>query len=234
MSIAAHPSWFEVALYLGDEFDPRLCNGQDDKVLEAFRSFESAEEFYAQTSIYIYHGLAYFLEGIKRPYYAHLLNATQEKDPYILDYGCGAGDDGLFFLHAGYRVAFADLPSRSLDFLHWRTSRHILEPNIYEIGRDKIKDNFDVIWCMDVLEHQFPEHQIEFLSNLTGLGDVVFVNLVNDPHADGALHHAVDIDSLTRYAEDHSVHCEHYDFFDGKVRLLIIVKNDVNHRLTND
>ena len=51
---------------------------------------------------------------------------------------------------------------------------------------------------MDVLEHLSPSlHAPLLLETLPRLGSRVFVNLVSDSHADGTVHHPVDIERLT-------------------------------------
>jgi 2-polyprenyl-3-methyl-5-hydroxy-6-metoxy-1,4-benzoquinol methylase len=197
------PAWKDAVAYLGKKFNPKLANWGDEKVTESFNAFPDSETFYRETDIYIYHGIGYFLSGVKRPYYARLFQLLGQKDAAIIDYGCGAGDDGLLFERMGYRVSFADIPSKAFEFLKWRVKRwdwaDTAMPNrIYTIGEDEIPRHH-IVWCMDVLEHIKPEKQFEFLDELARLGEVVFVNLVVDPIANDRLHYHVDVEAVIRH-----------------------------------
>ena len=208
-------------MFLGDKYNPNFCNGGDAKVLESFRQFNTSEQFYRETEIYCYHGRAFFLEGIKRPYYAQLLNMTINARPLtILDYGCGSGDDGIFFTQAGFYVGFADIPSRSLEFTRWKLRRKLLPLPIYELGVDEIDEHYSIVWCMDVLEHIQPEKHTDFIRELKRYGDVVMMNFVSDPKADGELHHPVDSPALTEFIRE-NYDCETMDYYDGRVRLAV-------------
>lgn len=215
-----HTNWLDVRDYLGERFDAQLCHGGDQKVLDEFARYATPAEFYAQTEIYIYHSVAYFLEGVKRPYYARLMAELPHGRPSLLDYGCGAGDDGLFFYAAGLRVAWADLPSRAFDFLAWRAPRRVNAGRAYLVGEPIPRH--DYVWCMDVLEHLEPERHRDFLEYLTCLGQRVFVNLVADPEArPGGLHNPVDVAGLTAWALARWPG-EYHDYYDGRVRLLLL------------
>jgi len=238
MSAMPNPAWLELSAYMGERFLPEWCNGNDEKVLEEFRRYDDPDEFYATTDIYCYQSVGYFLEGVKRPYYARLLDLIGGKQPSILDYGAGAGDDGLLFLRLGLPVSFADIPSRTFDFMRWRVLRWSRLPDAYadalpvyaigESGREIPKH--DIVWCMDVLEHLPPPEQGALLDRLYGLGNIVFCNLVVDPNADGALHYPVDYAALTEHAYALSGRrCVYRDYHErtavsgkrGRVRLLL-------------
>ena len=218
-----HPAWLELWEYFGADFKPEWCGGGDKKIMDEFARYPDAATFYRQTPVYCYHGPGYALEAVKRQYYAIFLQGAVG-DVSVLDYGCGAGDDGLLFLQMGYEVAFADFPSQSVNFLRWRLNRRGYRVPVYEVGIDHVPRH-EVVWCMDVLEHQPPERQAAFLSEVCGLAEkCAIINLVNDPKADGKLHYPVDFDALTGHA-DSLGDTGYYDFFEGRVRLLVIIKN---------
>ena len=110
-----HPAWLELWEYFGADFKPEWCGGGDQKIMDEFARYPDAATFYRQTPVYCYHGPGYALEAVKRPYYAIFLQGASG-DVSVLDYGCGAGDDGLLFIQMGYEVAFADFPSQSVNF----------------------------------------------------------------------------------------------------------------------
>lgn len=201
------PVWKDVVVYLGDKFDASLANWGDEKVQAAFDRCPDAETFYRDTDIYIYHGTGYFLSGVKRPYYARLLQLIGQNDLSILDYGCGAGDDGLLFERLGFRVSFADIPSHAFEFLKWRIARWDwrdtqMPDRIYTIGLDEIPRH-NLVWCMDVLEHIPTEKQFGFIDELARLGEVVMLNIVLDPKADDRLHYHMDAEAITEYIQSH-------------------------------
>ncbi len=218
--ILTHPYWLELREYLGADFDPDLCNGKDDKVIADFSRYATPEEFYRETSIYLYHSIGYFFEGLKRPYYGMLFNATANRHVSILDYGCGPGLDGVLFAMAGYSVSFADVPSKSLEYLKWRLHRRGYPVDVYTIGEDDDIPCHHIVWCMDVLEHMLPDKQTALLDRLSALGNTVMVNLVNDAEADGRVHHSVDVAELTEYVAG-KWNYRKYDFYDNRVRLLV-------------
>jgi len=216
----ANPIWQEVAGFLRSSFRPDLCHGMDSKVREAFEAYPDPATFYRETDIYCYHGPAYFLEGIKRPYYAMLLLETANQDCSILDYGCGAGDDGLLFSQLGYNVSMADVESKSLAFALWRAQRRGHWVGMYTLNVNWVIPQHTIVWCMDVLEHLPPEQHLGLLNHLSTLGKRVFINLVSDPHADGRLHYPVDVPTLTDHVRSFPFfHAT--DFYEGRVRILV-------------
>lgn len=216
----ANPIWQEVAAFTGPRFRPEWCHGSDKKVLAEFPLYADADTFYRETDVYLYHGPAFFVEGIKRPYYAVLLSMLANLDAAVLDYGCGTGDDGLLLAGLGFNVALADVPSRSLEFARWRALRrgHFLD--VYEIGRDAIPVH-DIVWCCDVLEHLPPAAQPGLIDTLLSLAPMTFVSLVSDPDADGRVHHPVDAKALTKYAASRRPVWS-ATFYEGRTRLLVI------------
>ena len=64
----------------------------------------------------------------------------------ILDYGCGVGDYGMYFLRKGYRVEFYDIDDTMMHFVNYRLQRESLIP-----GSDKPR--YDLIIFGEVLEH---------------------------------------------------------------------------------
>lgn len=199
-----HPLWVELACYLGKNFRGDWCGSEDSLVQEEFQRYSSADAFYRDSDIYLYHLIGYWLEGYKRPAHAWVLQATGNIRASILDYGCGIGCDGIAFLDAGFDVDFADLPSRSIEFLRWRLrNRMHMVAKIYLLEPGIVLPQHDICWCMDVLEHLPPHEHEGFLDHLATLGSSVVLNLIDDKSADGSVHHPVDIDHLTAYVHQH-------------------------------
>ena len=193
-----HPLWAELKVFLGDAFRSDWCTDSDEKVFEEAARYPDVQTFYKESSILCYQSIGYFLHGWKRKYHALVLQlglgALQ-----ILDFGCGAGHDGMMFLHYGHRVTFADLDGRSLDFCRWRLAQWGYDVQVIVL-RDEVQMPYaHVVWCMDVIEHLPPAEQVGLLTTLGQLGRVVLVNLIDDKRADGQIHYPVDRAALTAH-----------------------------------
>ena len=196
-----HPYWVEIQQYLhelGRPFHHEWCNSFDGKVLQAYKDAPDSSLFYKTTDIYLYQNTGFFLDGYKRPYYAILFRLLGEHPGTILDYGCGAGHDGIWFLQNGLPVTFAELPCVSSDFLQWRLKQYGLAAAVILLPAFCIPQH-DIVWCIDVLEHFPPAMHHDFLLQLELLGKTVVVSLVGDVYADSTVHYPVDIDALTSY-----------------------------------
>ena len=222
-----HPLWLELAVYLGKQFRPEWCTAKDTLVQEERQRYPSAEAFYRDSDIYLYHLIGYWLEGFKRPAHAWLLSSTGNMRTSVLDYGCGIGCDGIWLLDAGYEVSFADMPGKSLDFLRWRLAQRMyLKPRVYELPLPGAMPPHDIVWCTDVIEHLPPEEHEAFIEYLATLGNFVIMNLVDDKHTDGQVHFPVDVGELTvfiqrRWSAGYAGHKDYYLQNDGsKVRIV--------------
>lgn len=72
----------------------------------------------------------------------------------ILDYGCGIGDIGLVLSHLGYRVDLLEIGNSELEkFIKWRFKKRFLPCNFIPYGQRLKRELYDVIVCVDVLEH---------------------------------------------------------------------------------
>lgn len=193
-----HPLWRELQAYVGmPRFRWDWVTGTDAKVHEARQRYPSSAMFYRESPVYLYHNLAFFLEGVKIPYYQHLFARTTPPCT-VLDYGCGSGYDGLLFQEVGYRCSFADVPSAPLTFLGVRERAQADPCPIYTLPSAAIPHH-DVVWCVDVLEHLPPWEHRPLLARLLHLGSWVFVTLVHDVTADGLVHYPVDVPGLTTW-----------------------------------
>ena len=222
-----HPVWNELIAYVGLwNFRWEWMRAEDRLVHEDFLTYPDAASFYRDTEVYLYHLIGFWLEGIKLPYLGALLSAYEGHQFSLLDYGCGIGSDGLWLLEAGVTVSFADIASKSLDFLRYRLARRgYHDCNVFTVPDDiEAIEVHDVAWCMDVLEHLPPEGHRPLLDQLITKGETVFCSLVADPLADGLVHHPVDVDGLTAYVSSRWP-MRYTDFYikadGGKVRLLM-------------
>lgn len=76
-----------------------------------------------------------------------------EEGEKILDYGCGAGSFAKWALaKSAMNIVLAELEGPMLDFLKWRFGDEVKYIPIKE-GEVKLDGKFDIILCLDVLEH---------------------------------------------------------------------------------
>ena len=74
----------------------------------------------------------------------------------ILDFGGGDGDMTLRLARRGLNIEYCDVPGRTMEFAQWRFKKHGFDiPCIVSDDPDTVKLNglYDIIICMDVLEH---------------------------------------------------------------------------------
>ena len=95
---------------------------------------------------------------IGRPYQywmAHKLIAllSEENKSRILDYGCGAGNMGFIFAHAGFQVDFAEVKGVITDFLQWRVEKHFLGCKVFSHENDLGEAQYDLVCMQNVMEH---------------------------------------------------------------------------------
>ena len=86
----------------------------------------------------------------------------------ILDYGGGGGKDSIIFARAGYKVTYADFPDLMTPYVSKRFHLRNLNIEIKDIRRLENDRRFDVINCMDVVEHVYDVEYIvaDLLSRL--------------------------------------------------------------------
>lgn len=220
-----HPLWAELRVFLGDAFRYEWCTDEDTKVFEEAARYQDTASFYRDSDILCYQSIAYFLHGWKRKFHALVLQLGIGP-LQILDFGCGAGHDGMTFLHYGHHVTFADLEGRSLAFCRWRLAQWGYDATVVVLRGEVQMPYAHVVWCMDVIEHLPPAEQVGLLMTLGQLGQVVMVNLIDDKRADGQIHYPVDREALTAHVRaawpSKTVSQDVYAMDDGNcVRLLL-------------
>ena len=72
----------------------------------------------------------------------------------VLDYGCGIGDIGLILTMLGYDVDLLEIDGSELEkFIRWRFDKKYLPYNFIPYGEELKSDCYDIVVCIDVLEH---------------------------------------------------------------------------------
>lgn len=129
---------------------------------------ERTEEFYKQTTNYIYElGEWHLWVAGKRASDVQLVKDITAMAPKnVLDFGGGVGLNALMLARAGLDVTLADLESTSLEFAQFRAKRHDLKLKIWKTDLEAAPPDatYDVILALDVLEH-LPKEVLEDLVN---------------------------------------------------------------------
>lgn len=76
----------------------------------------------------------------------------------ILDYGCGSGDVSIYALKKFHKVTICDVKGANLDYAIKRFELRNLKPIVWESTHEnplpfEIDSQFDIINCLEVLEH---------------------------------------------------------------------------------
>ena len=140
-----------------------------DVVATAVEDIESrfkgnATEVFAKGVEYIPRSLI----GRKYQYWmAHRLIGLMnvENKGIVLDYGCGAGNMGMIFAHAGFTADFAEVEGVTTDFLKWRIKKHFLQSRVFTHKDDLGENKYDLVCMQNVLEHL--DEPLEVMQKIT-------------------------------------------------------------------
>lgn len=125
---------------------------------EAPMTPDRIKAFYKQTTNYIYELAEWhlFVPGKHESDLALFDDMrTKYKPKNILDFGGGVGLLALPLARAGFDVTLADLDSKTLEFAMFRAARNDIKLKIWKSDVEPAPPDpkYDVIMCMDVLEH---------------------------------------------------------------------------------
>jgi 2-polyprenyl-3-methyl-5-hydroxy-6-metoxy-1,4-benzoquinol methylase len=124
---------------------------------EAAMTPDRVKAFYKQTTNYIYELAEWhlFVPGKRDSDLALFDDMRTKKPKNILDFGGGVGLLALPLARAGFDVTLADLDSKTLEFARFRAGRHDIKLKIWKSDVEPAPPDpkYDVILCMDVLEH---------------------------------------------------------------------------------
>jgi len=78
---------------------------------------------------------------------------TNWNSKVILDFGCGVGTHGIYFASRCNIVDLLDVKGPLRDYAEWRCKNRKLNVNILDQDTELEKDKYDIVICLDVLEH---------------------------------------------------------------------------------
>ena len=73
----------------------------------------------------------------------------------VLDYGGGGGKDSIIFARSGYNVTYADIPGLFTPLVQKRFELRGLDISVQDVRRLDDNKRYDIINCMDVVEHVY-------------------------------------------------------------------------------
>ena len=163
-------------LKVGDEF--RLADPKGD---------EQVENFYRNCKEYLWDLSGWHASPAKRRQNREYVASIKEKYPdarTILDYGCGIGENGLMMAKAGYEVTLVDFDTNSFKFAKFRAKNYsdnvkFLTFDEFRANLKDYKEKFDLVLCLDVLEHLTPKQlkqvidELKFVKKPKGVGELL-------------------------------------------------------------
>ncbi len=120
------------------------------------RTGKERKEWYQKTSAYLYDlSKSHELNQEIKKTYGRILETCKHKGGKILDFGAGIGDLVVLLAENGLDMTYLDIKGATSKFAKWRIKRRGLKVNFMETGgeQDCLKEYYDVIICVDVLEH---------------------------------------------------------------------------------
>lgn len=139
-------------------------------------------------------------------HYSVFLNAIN-KDVHILDLGCGAGRDSLYFHNLGFKVDAIDNSKYMCELTNTYTQGQV---QVYEMDITNFNPpyKYDAIWAMASLVHADDKEldaMLERISNILKPNGVFYTMLKEVDHewtdAKGRYYNAIDADKLTTKLE---------------------------------
>ena len=211
-----------------EEFRPEWGGGHDDVLQTEFDSFirsgKTAEQFYKESKILLYHLTWFGEDQWKRPYH-RVIRENFAPPTTMLEYGCGVASDGLKFTELGYEVKFMDMESECTQFAEWRFRTHgVKDAKVHRFNEPL--DKVDLVFAFDVVEHvEDPKKLLSEIEQHARHVAVNFLTQTGEP-ADGKehLHYHHDAQELVNWIKGHSEIIQERDF--DYARFLIYRPNE--------
>jgi SAM-dependent methyltransferase len=136
--------------------------------LEPYKWTDKLTEFYSQTDAFLYELIVWNLNKRKRRMRRRIgkfLYKNVGQHLNILTIGDGLGVDSIYLAKAGHRVTYFETSAYAMAFAKKLFADYAPNINVLDDPGQIPKDSFDVVICLDVLEH-VPD-PFEFVKTLT-------------------------------------------------------------------
>jgi SAM-dependent methyltransferase len=117
---------------------------------------ESLIEFYNTTDAFLYESIVWNRAAEKRRmrrWIADWIAAHCPAPARVLVYGDGLGFDSLYLSGRSHRVDYFDVSRYGVEFARRAFARHENAPTILPCREEALQERYDVVVCLDVLEH---------------------------------------------------------------------------------
>ena len=153
----------------------------------------------------------------------------------LLDIGCGNGRDSYFFNKKGFKVTGIDISKKAIQ----KNSKHKIKDlkfKKFDIGKDKIKDKFDIIYCrffVHTVDQMLENKLIQLIKNSKNKGTMVFFEFRNYKDKIFGKFNALDHNKVIEFEKGHFRRIINPQIFKKKFLLktkskLIYQKNGIN------
>jgi len=126
--------------------------------IEPYEWTDRLIEFYKQSPAFMYETFVYNSLESKRAFRRRIVDyigasSRPSQTQEVLLYGDALGLDSAFLARCGYRTSYYELGKLSLQFASRVFELNRVNVNIYERAGSLPQEAFDVVICLDVLEH---------------------------------------------------------------------------------
>lgn len=141
------------------EHDDLGTNVREAMIRQGIRPYtwsSELEEFYASTDAFLFESLVWNRTATKidmRRWIGSYLRSVSDSPLRVLTFGDGSGLDAYFLAEAGHNVAYFDASRQCAEFAHRIFDHGGLEVKMLSDVSEVSEASFDVVLCLDVLEH---------------------------------------------------------------------------------
>jgi 2-polyprenyl-3-methyl-5-hydroxy-6-metoxy-1,4-benzoquinol methylase len=140
---------------------------------------ESVTRFYTSNPLHFYNVIEFntWSDAQRPPILEGVTKGGKIRLKSALDFGCGCGTTAIFLSElgeSGIQVDIADVNTQLQNFAKWRLDRRGYKSEIVSLlGFKPIKKHYDLITCLDVLEHL--TNPLEMISHFREHADYVYL-----------------------------------------------------------
>ncbi len=148
--------------------------------IKPFRWSDELETFYAESDAFLYESLVWNRTSLKndmRRWIAAHLDGISDAPKRVLTFGDGLGFDAFYLAKVGHQVTYFDVSERCSSFAQSIFERGDLDIRMLADPADLSAKSFDVVICLDVLEHvPDPASLVKWLSEALREGGRMIVH----------------------------------------------------------